>query len=49
MIIKRIKDDKRYVDQSLTEIYVLQQLSRRGDPNAQNFVGLVDFFYLDVP
>lgn len=48
MVIKRIKDDKRYLDQSLTEIYVLYQLARRGDPTDQNFLHLTDFFYLNV-
>lgn len=48
VVIKRIKDDKRYLDQSLTEIYVLYQLARRGDPTDQNFLHLTDFFYLNV-
>lgn len=48
VIIKRIKDDKRFTDQSLTEIYVLSQLSKRGDANSQNFLALVDYFYLNV-
>jgi hypothetical protein len=48
VVVKQIKEDKRYIDQSLIEIYVLQLLSKRGDPNAQNFLALVDHFYLNV-
>lgn len=48
VIIKRIKEDKRYLDQSLIEVYVLSLLAKRGDPMDHSFLQVVDYFYLNV-
>ena len=46
--IKKIKDDKNFVDQSLTEIYVLDYLKKTGDPAKNNFLDLYEYFYFNV-
>lgn len=46
--VKKIKDDKNYLDQSLSEIYVLDYLRKTGDPSKNRFVDLHEFFYFNV-
>lgn len=46
--IKKIKDDKNYLDQSLSEIYVLDYLRKTGDPSKNRFVDIHEYFYFNV-
>ena len=46
--IKKIKDDKNFLDQSLTEIYILDYLRKTGDPSKNNFLDLHEYFYFNV-
>ena len=43
--LKRIKDDKNFLDQSLMEIYVLDYLSQQGKSAEHNFLQLYEHFY----
>lgn len=43
--VKKIKDDKHFLDQSLMEIQILKFLKKEGDPNEHNFLELFDYFY----
>lgn len=46
--IKKIKDDKNFLDQSLTEIYILDYLRKTGDPIKHHFLDLHEYFYFNV-
>ena len=46
--IKKIKDDKNFLDQSLTEIYILDYLRKTGDPVKHHFLDLHEYFYFNV-
>jgi len=46
--VKKIKDDKNFLDQSLMEIYVLNYLNEMGRHNEHNFLAMVEYFYLNV-
>ena len=39
---------KEYFDQSLHEIYVLNYLAQNARPNEDNFLQLLDCFYVNV-
>lgn len=43
--IKKIKDNKNFVDQSIFEIYILSYLKKKGNHNRYNFLDLIEFFY----
>lgn len=44
-VAKIIKRKKNYIDQSYFEIYVLQFLKNKGDPNIYKFLNIQDYFY----
>jgi len=46
--VKRIKDDKQFFDQSLQEIYILNYIAQNGKSNEDNFLQMMDCFYLNV-
>lgn len=46
--IKKIKDDKNFLDQSLSEIYVLDYLKKTGDPTKNRYLDLHEYFYFNV-
>ena len=46
--VKRIKDDKHFFDQSLQEIYILNYIAQNGRANEDNFLQMLDCFYLNV-
>lgn len=46
--VKRIKDDKQFFDQSLQEIYILNYIAQNGRSNEDNFLQMLDCFYLNV-
>ena len=46
--VKKIKDDKNFLDQSLSEIYVLDYLKKTGDALKHRFLDLHEFFYFNV-
>lgn len=46
--IKKIKDDKNFLDQSLSEIYILDYLKKTGDPVKHNFLDIHEYFYYNV-
>ena len=46
--LKKIRDDKNFVDQSFLEIYILNYLNKNGNPSKYNFLALSDFFYFNV-
>jgi hypothetical protein len=48
MCLKKIKDDKNFLDQSLMEIYVLKYLNMSGKHSDHNFLMLSEYFYLNV-
>jgi hypothetical protein len=43
--VKKIKDDKHFLDQSLLEIQILKFLKQKNDPEKNNFLNLFDYFY----
>ena len=45
---KKIKDDKNFLDQSLSEVYVLDYLRKTGDPTRNRFLDLHEYFYFNV-
>lgn len=46
--IKKIKDDKNFLDQSLSEVYVLDYLRKTGDSVRHRFLELHEYFYFNV-
>jgi hypothetical protein len=48
VVIKRIKDDKKFTDQSLQEVHVLSLLASKGTPSEHNFLLMIDYFYFNV-
>lgn len=48
LCVKKIKDDKNFLDQSLSEIYVLDYLKKNGDALKFRFLDLHEFFYFNV-
>lgn len=46
--IKKIKDDKNFLDQSLMEIYVLDYLGKSGNPHKNNILDVHEYFYFNV-
>lgn len=46
--IKRIKDNKDFLDQAIQEVFFLNYINQHGDPNEFNFLKLIDCFYLNV-
>ena len=43
--VKKIKDDKHFLDQSLLEIQILKFLKKKDLPDRYNFLELYDYFY----
>lgn len=46
--IKKIKNDKTFFDQSLSEIYILDYLKKSGNPTKNNFLDFQEAFYFNV-
>ena len=46
--IKRIKDNKDFLDQAIQEVFFLNYINQHGNPNEYNFLKLIDCFYLNV-
>ena len=43
--MKKIKNDKEYLDQSLIEVYILKYLQKVGHPDQKHFLNMKEFFY----
>lgn len=46
--MKRIKDNKNFLDQSLMEIYILDYLGKSGNPHKHNILDVHEYFYFNV-
>lgn len=48
MCVKRIKDNKEFLDQAIQEVYFLNFINQHGNPHEHNFLKLIDCFYINV-
>ena len=44
-IAKKIKNEKIFFDQSIFEIYILNYLKKKGNPQKNNFLEIIEYFY----
>lgn len=48
VILKRIKANTSFFDQSITEIFILEHINKIGSSVKNNFLELLEYFYFNV-